>query len=219
MVENRIRLRPAIGSTRGGYIPFARSVYWAAASEEMLPAVEVFMTQKAYVRCCVHASSSLQQEVGGWLVGQMRVDFRSRRRYMVIEGALPAQHTEQGSAFLTFTQDSQVALHTAMEARFPDAELLGWYHTHPRMGVFFSEYDAWLHTHFFPEPWQVGLVIEPASKAGGFFIRRLDGGLDRSAYYGFYELTNQRRSVVYWQNLSRRSLALPVVSLHGTPGQ
>ena len=162
MKEKRIRLQQeTVSDLRGGWIPYSRSLYWSAASEEMLPAVEVFMTQKAYLRCCAHAGSSLDHEVGGWLVGKLREDYHSRRRYMVVEGVLPAPFTEQGSAFLTFTQDSQVALHEEMEARFPGAELLGWYHTHPRMGVFFSEYDAWLHRYFFSNPWQVALVIEP----------------------------------------------------------
>ncbi|MBN1266531.1 MAG: Mov34/MPN/PAD-1 family protein [Anaerolineales bacterium] len=211
MRENRIRLRSVEDSgIRSGYIPYSRSLYWAAAKEETLPTVEVFMTQRAFLRCCVHAGSSLDHEAGGWLVGQLRSDHKSRKRYMVVEGALPAPFTERGSAFLTFTQDSQVALHAEMEARYPGAVLLGWYHTHPRMGIFFSDYDAWLHSHFFQETWQVALVIEPVSRAGGFFIRQHDGTLDQRAYFGFYELTNRGRSVVFWQNLTRRRLDIPV---------
>lgn len=110
--------------------------------------------------------------------------------------------TRQGSAYLTFTQETQVALHQTLEERFPKKELVGWYHTHPRMGVFLSEYDTWLHRNFFPELFQVALVIEPYSSSGGFFIRQPDGSLDPRRYYGFYELHNRkRRSVVHWRNI------------------
>lgn len=89
-----------------------------------------------------------------------------------------------------------------MEKRFPDKELVGWYHTHPKMGVFMSDYDTWLHSNFFPLDYQVALVIEPYSLNGGFFIRQSDGTLDPRLYFGFHELHNQNnRSVVHWRNL------------------
>jgi hypothetical protein len=71
------------------------------------------------------------------------------------------------------------------------------------MGVFLSHYDTWLHDHFFPEPWQVALVMEPYSCLGGFFIRQKDGMLDPSRYFGFYELNGRLgHSTIRWQNLS-----------------
>ncbi len=45
-----------------GHIPYSRSVYWSAPHEEFMPAVEVFMTQGAYLRCCAHAGSDLERE-------------------------------------------------------------------------------------------------------------------------------------------------------------
>jgi hypothetical protein len=79
---------------------------------------------------------------------------------------------------------------------------VGWYHTHPRMGIFLSGYDTWLHDHFFPHPWQVALVVEPHTGAGGFFVRNKENKLDPRKYYGFHELQNRRlESVVNWQNL------------------
>ena len=87
-----------------------------------------------------------------------------------------------------------MALYEELKERYPDKELVGWYHTHPRMGIFLSEYDTWLHRNFFPEPYQVALVIEPHSATGGFFIRQPDGSLDPRQYFGFYELYQRNRS-------------------------
>jgi len=70
------------------------------------------------------------------------------------------------------------------------------------MGVFLSHYDTWMHANFFPEPWQVALVIEPHSDIGGFFIRQEDGELDPGRYFGFYEMDGDAAgSVVHWQNM------------------
>jgi len=45
-------------------------------------------------------------------------------------------------------------------------------------------------------------VIEPHTAVGGFFVRRPDGALDPSRYFGFYELDGSvGHSVVHWHNL------------------
>lgn len=206
MTEPSIRLMsndPLI--PRRAHIPCNRSWRWRSPLEDDLltPGVTVFVTQRAYVRICVHAGSDLDNEVGGWLVGKWRVDRQTGDPFIVVEATLPAPHTRHGSAFLTFTQNSQVALYESLKEKYPGRELVGWYHTHPRMGIFLSEYDHWLHHNFFPEPYQVALVVEPHSTTGGFFIRQPDGTLDARRYFGFYELHHRsRRSVVHWKNMT-----------------
>ncbi|MFZ5808113.1 MAG: Mov34/MPN/PAD-1 family protein [Chloroflexota bacterium] len=205
MSEQRILLAPPEEShPRRAHIPLRRAMRWRSPleSDDLAPTVTVFVSQRAYVRFCAHAGSDLENEVGGWLVGRWRADRKTSRQFIVVEAILPARYVRHGGAFLTFTQDSQVALYRELQTRYPHRELVGWYHTHPRMGVFLSEYDAWLHRNFYPEPYQVALVIEPHSSSGGFFIRRQDGSLNTHQYYGFYELNNsKRRSVVHWRNL------------------
>lgn len=200
-----IKLSPEnILEPRAAKIPHTRARRWWSPWEGdgHMANVTVFMSQRTFVRVCAHSGSDLGNEVGGWLLGRWRRDRLTGQRFIVIDASLPAGHTRHGSAFLTFTQDTQVELRKQMEVRFPKKELVGWYHTHPRMGVFMSAYDTWLHSHFFPLDYQVALVIEPYSKNGGFFIRQSDGTLDPRLYFGFHELHNKRnRSVVYWRNL------------------
>jgi proteasome lid subunit RPN8/RPN11 len=186
-------------------IPYHRAVRWQPKDEEMnlqQPPLAVFLTQNAFVRMCAHAGSDLDNEVGGWMAGKYCHDSHDDTPFIVIDTILPAIYTKQGAAHLTFTGDTQIALHNHLEEHFPEKILLGWYHTHPRMGIFFSQWDTWLHQNFFPELWQVALVIEPHQSIGGFFIHQHDGTLDQRNYFGFYELTNKRqRSVVFWRNL------------------
>jgi proteasome lid subunit RPN8/RPN11 len=204
----KVHLSP--GEERGSKntrMPLRSSLQWITNPGEhagIKPQLEVFVSQAAYLRICAHAGSDLDNEVGGWLVGKHCIDHETNQRFIVIDTVLPGEHTEQGPAHMTFTGDSQIAMHNHLENNLPGKVLLGWYHTHPRMGVFLSKWDIWLHQNFFPEKWQVALVVEPHSSTGGFFIRQEDGSLDNYQYFGFYEILNsKKRSVVFWQNLKR----------------
>ncbi|MBN1303688.1 MAG: hypothetical protein JXA13_04570 [Anaerolineales bacterium] len=185
--------------------PLENALRWESQHEsaEIIPTVSVFLHRSAYIRVSVHACSA-SDEVGGVLVGEWRQEEESGEQYLVVKHALPARHTRQGSVYLTFTQDSLVDLHEQIDKRYQGERIIGWYHTHPRMGIFLSHYDTWLHSNFFPEPWQVALVVEPYSSLGGFFIRQRDGELDPHRYFGFYEADGANGgSIARWKNLSR----------------
>jgi proteasome lid subunit RPN8/RPN11 len=205
MESPRVRLGPPeVEGPSPSRMPRGRARRWHSPFDRngKQAAVSVFLTQPAFVRVCSLAGRDMDNEVGGALIGLWRVDKESGEQYIVADAALPARHTRQGSAFLTFTQDTLVALHQEQEDRYPGKRIVGWFHTHPRMGVFLSDYDIWLHTHFFPEPWQVALVIEPITQIGGFFVRTEDGKLDNHEYFGFREILGRsRRSLVYWKNM------------------
>jgi len=185
-------------------LPIKRARRWNSPYDAngLHPTVSVFMTQPAYSRICVHSVSDMNNEVGGVMVGEWCADEESGRQFIVVEHAIPARHTRQSNVHLTFTQDSLVDIHEEIDNNFKGKRIVGWYHTHPRMGIFLSHYDTWLHKYFFPEPWQVALVVEPHSANGGIFIRQRDGSFDPSRYFGFYELDgNYGRTMVYWTNL------------------
>lgn len=203
MQEKPVRPIVSGGSPRRAHIPLQRAQRWMADGENgRAPGIQVFVTQTAFKAINDHAKSDLDNEVGGWLAGRWCRDIDTKADYVVVEALLPAQQVRSGSTFLTFTHDSQVAMLAALEERYAKKGIVGWYHTHPRMGLFLSGYDVWLHDHFFPQPWQVALVVEPHSHTGGFFIRNGKQELDTRHYYGFYELHNRKHeSIVDWTNL------------------
>lgn len=204
MSENKTYpISPMSKGPRRARLPLARAQRWLAAGEDGAkpPQLPVFITQSVFETIGKHAASDLDNEVGGWLAGRWCKDVETQVEFVVVEALLPAQQVRSGSTFLTFTHDSQVAMLSALEERYAKKGVVGWYHTHPRMGIFLSGYDVWLHNHFFPQAWQVALVVEPHSKQGGLFVRK-DGELDARKYAGFYELRNRRvESVVDWKNL------------------
>jgi len=184
-------------------LPVKRASRWNSPYDSigLNPLASVFMSQPAYSRICVHSVSDMRNEVGGILIGQWCVD-ENREQFVVIEHALPARYTRQSSVYLAFTQDSLVDMHEQIDANYKGSKIVGWYHTHPNMGIFLSHYDTWLHNNFFPEPWQVALVVEPVSGTAGFFVRQKNNMFDPTRYFGFYELDGSYgRSMVNWSNL------------------
>ena len=157
------------------------------------PLVSVFVSQPAYSRICVHSVSDLKNEVGGHPGGTV-VPGENHEQFVVVEHALPARHTRQGSVYLTFTQDSLVDIHDQIDTNYKGQKIVGWYHTHPGMGIFLSHYDTWLHRNFFPEPWQVALVVEPVSATGGFFVRQRQGSAGSDAVLWFLRAGRERRT-------------------------
>ncbi len=71
---------------------------------------------------------------------------------------------------------------------------VGWYHSHTRSEVFFSDADIAIHKHFFPEPWQIGLVLKPHTfepMRAGFFFREAGGKIHGEACYREFKLDPQ----------------------------
>jgi hypothetical protein len=59
--------------------------------------------------------------------------------------------------------------------------LLGWYHTHPDLGIFLSETDLEkTHRVLFAEPFQIALVYDPVRHKAGYFCwegpQQIDAG-------------------------------------------
>ncbi|MCW5876833.1 MAG: Mov34/MPN/PAD-1 family protein [Anaerolineales bacterium] len=196
------------GEPRVARMPLERAHRWLAEREPGEPRTQVFLTQTTFQAIDRHANSDLDNEVGGWLAGRWCCQPGDGAQYIIIEALLPAQQVRSGSTFLTFTHDSQVAMLAALEERYANKCIVGWYHTHPRMDIFLSGYDLWLHQHFFPHPWQVALVVEPHSHTAGFFIPDAEQQLEARRFYGFHELMNRKRQpLVDWKNLRLQSPA------------
>jgi proteasome lid subunit RPN8/RPN11 len=102
----------------------------------------------------------------------------------------------KGPSFLLSEKD-EAALAEALESWRGDADLaglepVGWYRAHTRSEVMLSEADLAFFNRFFPQPWQVGLIVRPASftpTRAGFFFREADGAIHAESSYLEFTLT------------------------------
>ena len=95
-----------------------------------------------------------------------------------------------GSEYLTgpsyvLSEKDQEALCRMLETSREDPQLaglvpVGWYHSHTRSGISLSGADEELYNRYFPEPWQVALVVHPERMKpvkAAFFFRETGGAI------------------------------------------
>jgi proteasome lid subunit RPN8/RPN11 len=130
-------------------------------------------------------------ETGGILFGTHQEDLLRVAAWRPI-----ACEYARGPSFLLSEKD-EAALAESLKVYQDDAELarlepVGWYRAHTRSEVLLSDADLTFFSRFFPLPWQVGLIVRPASFAptrAGFFFRGADGGIHAQSSYLEFTLT------------------------------
>lgn len=138
-----------------------------ALTGQLARSMHVTLHPQAMERIWSHATSYLQNEVGGLLIGKV---YEENGQFLVrVEQSLEARYAIEELTFLTFTSSTWLDL---LEQRrtYPDLITVGWYHSHPRMGIFFSMMDQFTHRHFFGnQPWYIALVVDPYDYTSGLF--------------------------------------------------
>lgn len=157
--------------------------------------VQVIVGQAALQQIAAHSDSNLRSELGGALLGHA---YRHKSTVFVhVTAALPAVSGDHGPIHFTFSADSWSQLQRDRAEQYPDLAIVGWFHTHPGLGVFYSGDDVVVHSAAFTLPWHVGLVVDPVRQEACFF--GWTGG-SLQPFDGFYEWTGeQNTSVVNWR--------------------
>lgn len=141
-----------------------------------------------------HGLSDTYVELGGVLLGHA---YQCNGETIVeIMAALPAMSNDNSPVHFTFNADAWATIHQERAIYHPDLAIVGWFHTHPDLGVFYSSDDVVVHS-VFRMPWQVGLVVDPVREEVALFGWVAD---EVSVLPGFYELLAEPdRSVLPWR--------------------
>jgi proteasome lid subunit RPN8/RPN11 len=129
-------------------------------------AMPIYVHESVLEAALDHSESDPSRELGGFLIGGLHED---ERTYVEVRHFVPAIDAQSRAASLTFTHQTWARLNQEVQARFSDELVVGWHHTHPKFGVFLSAYDLFIHRHFFDQPWQIALVVDPLRREFGFF--------------------------------------------------
>ncbi|CAN5675637.1 hypothetical protein BH23PLA1_BH23PLA1_06700 [soil metagenome] len=116
-----------------------------------------------------HALSDTSVELGGILLGKECVDDQTGLPFVWITEALEAKHYENTQASFTYTHESWQEITRERDQKYPDLDIVGWYHTHPDFGIFLSGHDVFIQQHFFSQLLQVAYVVDPIRQTRGFF--------------------------------------------------
>ncbi len=123
----------------------------------------VFMQKSCLETMQKHAANDILREQAGILCGQAFLD--SDQLYIDITSAFPAE-TANSPAHFSFHETSWERIWSQLQTVDP---ILGWYHSHPRLGIFLSATDLRTQKLYFAEPWQVAIVMDPVSSQFGIF--------------------------------------------------
>jgi hypothetical protein len=96
---------------------------------------------------------------------------------------------------------------------------VGWFLSHTRSDILLSPADLEIFDGFFPEPWQVTLVLRPTQAGAaraGFFVREPDGTLKSDSSYQEFDVKPLRRAARP-PDLPPPVTAEPVSSRRNTP--
>ncbi|HEV3041049.1 MAG TPA: Mov34/MPN/PAD-1 family protein [Candidatus Angelobacter sp.] len=123
----------------------------------------VFFEQSCMANIHQHAEQDILREQAGILCGHAYLS--GQQPYLVIESAVAA-NTSSDAAHFKFHQHSW---HAIWEHLGNGSNIVGWYHTHPAMGIFLSPTDLRTQQLYFSSLWQIAVVVDPVSRKMGVF--------------------------------------------------
>jgi proteasome lid subunit RPN8/RPN11 len=117
-----------------------------------------------------HAGEQLRREIAGVLVGVHQL---TSAGYVVrVTGTIRAQHTDAAHTHVTFTHETWDQVHAELERDHRGRTIVGWYHSHPGLGLFLSSMDRFICDNFFNLPWHIAMVVDPVAKNDVYFSWR-----------------------------------------------
>jgi proteasome lid subunit RPN8/RPN11 len=140
----------------------------------------ISISDRAYKAIIKHAREDQKIEICGILIGEIFKD--PNGPYLEISDIIRGEHADNQAGQVMFTHETWEHINSVKDGQFPDKRIVGWYHTHPRFGIFLSDQDVFIHKNFFDKPWQVAFVFDPIQEEEGFFIWR-NGVPEKTKHY------------------------------------
>ena len=172
-------------------LPLDRSVFWYPVDQD-----SEGNRAQAYLRfISLGVLRAIAQQVGarpkegrlGFLIGELFVCPDTNTRYVVAETTLTAPHPLRGDRTLQAVTLAWPRLQEQLKLK--RRHLIGWYHTHPEGGFALTPSDETTHLRFFPQPWQMAIVLKPGFDVPHAIVCRPGTrGSSTAALLPFYEL-------------------------------
>lgn len=144
-------------------VHFWQSPTGAATMINLITHLEVYSTIHE------HALDALPNETGGFLLGRVAFDAQRQSWHIEVDETIPVEPLSQDPVHFSFTWRDVDRVRSHREAQ--KKALIGWYHTHPDVGVFLSDTDLEkTHRVLFAEPFQLALVYDPVRRRAGYFF-------------------------------------------------
>jgi|APFre7841882724_1041349.scaffolds.fasta_scaffold09909_3 proteasome lid subunit RPN8/RPN11 len=134
------------------------------------PGLHIAVAADARATALQHLAAH-REECGGLLLGEVFADGDdpARSRAVLVTQAVAA--AEYASTGISLRMSS--AVWERARGRLGPLELVvGWYHSHPGLGAFFSATDRRTQRAFFPHAYSIGWVVDPSTGDSAWFVGR-----------------------------------------------
>ncbi len=183
--------------------------------------VRIILRENALICAKDHAEKNTSTETGGALLGKI---VRSESGMdVVVTGIVHGHAALREGASVNITADTWADIWRSIDLD-PDYQdekkwrLVGWYHTHPNFGIFYSGTDQTAHQRAFKNHGQIGLVIDPVRDEHGFFCWDLSDKKVIRCPEGHIERMNDKEIINWLQERTGLSLkTLPLAEIENKP--
>lgn len=121
-------------------------------------ATPLVVIEGAALLTALRSVSGSTDERGGLLLGRAWQHGGSAAALVTVRAAVPGPDHEASAISLRLDTTVWDAARAQLA---PDEQVVGWYHSHPGIGAFFSATDRSTQAAFFREPYSLGWVIDP----------------------------------------------------------
>lgn len=133
--------------------------------------IQIVVRRSAIVQAEKHAQQDPTLEVGGVLLGKFVLNADTLQ--VLVVGIVRALKAESTTLAIKFTPTTWTEIWKCIDGHKHYADekqwqIVGWYHTHPNVGAFFSSHDANFHK-VFTSRGHIALVIDPTRSEKAFF--------------------------------------------------
>ena len=129
----------------------------------------LYSLENPYIAITSHCQEEIQEhlrqsscELGGLLLGKTyALPFKTDHGYDFVTIAsmcIPSENFRNSRVSLEMKSEIWNRARNHIEKGL---YVLGWYHSHPDLGAFFSSTDRTTQTSFFNHPYSIGIVIDP----------------------------------------------------------
>ncbi len=125
--------------------------------------IDIFIGEHALRYVQAHTLSFPKVEVAGVLIGKRPQQQRDGRYPVCIHSAIAGKHLKSSAVSVQITADTWRQWNQEINDRYPDgtAVIVGWYHSHPNLPIFFFQDDFVVHQACFSSHHHVSLITDP----------------------------------------------------------
>lgn len=164
----------------------------------------IVLRQSAFETICDHLGADVSREHGGLLLGRELQFNGAGPPVVIVDRAIPAQHTRGDCVSLEFTVQTWLDFERQtdeLERQGLSLLRVGWYHSHPNINIFLSHKDLDVCTNF-TRANALALVVDPVRHLGGFFVKG-SGGFTSNLQSPFWVFKDGNEKLLRpWQNLT-----------------